>query len=116
MKLRDQAQGAELGVPSLKTLEARVKFHSKNLQPDRPQFPGGKQDRKEFQEGTRPSVHWGGAREEEKHTCSRSAHYKGGGCTCLGYLSNVSLWNVRIAPVMESRHLRSLFTDPQTES
>lgn len=63
MKLRDQAQGAELGVPSLKTLEARVKFHSKNLQPDRPQFLGGKQERKEFQEGTHPSEHWGGARE-----------------------------------------------------
>lgn len=103
MKLGVRAQGAELEVLSLKTLEARVKFHSKNLQPDRPAFSGGK-ERKEFQEGTRPSEHWGGAREEEKHVCLRSAHSKGGGCTCLCYLSNVSVWQPGLEASLESEN------------
>lgn len=102
MKLRVRAQGAELGVLSLKTLEARVKFHSKNLQPDRPGFLGGK-ERKEFQEGTRPSEHWGGAREGEAHLFEICC-YKGGGCTCLCYLSNVSVWQPGLEASLESEN------------
>lgn len=96
--------GGRTGSPFFRDIGGKGKVSQRNLQTDRPGFLGGKEERKEFQEGTCPFEHWGGAREEEKHTCSRSAHYKGGGCTCLCYLSNVTLWQPSLEASLESEN------------
>lgn len=117
LEAESSGPGGRTGSSFFKDIGGKGKVSQQDLQPDRPEFQGGKKERNEFQEGPCPSEHWGGAREEEKHTCSliirvdvlASAIFL---MSLSGNLVWKLLWKVRTAPVMESRHLRSLFTDP----